>query len=45
VELWTEVITGQQLDVDGTAQVLDASAWLEKRDRLQECGGPPLAGD
>jgi WD40 repeat protein len=39
---WVEVITGLELDEDGVIRFLDAPAWQERRQRLQELGGPPL---
>jgi eukaryotic-like serine/threonine-protein kinase len=41
--LWTQVITGLELDDSGMVRLLDADAWQERRRRLQEQGGPPLA--
>jgi tetratricopeptide (TPR) repeat protein len=42
---WVEVITGLRLDTqDGLVQVLDNAAWLERRARLMELGGPPETG-
>jgi WD40 repeat protein len=40
--LWTQVMTGMELDENGMAMALDAKTWLERRDRLQKRGGPPL---
>jgi len=39
--LWTQVLTGLELDADKMARVLDADAWNERRRRLDELGGPP----
>jgi WD40 repeat protein/serine/threonine protein kinase len=44
VALWMQVLTGMELDAEGTVQVLPAEDWLQRRRRLQERGGPPLAG-
>jgi WD40 repeat protein len=41
VLLWTQVITGLELDAAGNARVLDAATWHERRQRLQKLGGPP----
>jgi WD40 repeat protein len=41
VKLWVEVITGLELDATDTVQVLDAKAWQQRRDSLQQLGGPP----
>jgi WD40 repeat protein len=39
--LWTQVITGLELDAAGNARVLDATSWHERRQRLQKLGGAP----
>jgi tetratricopeptide (TPR) repeat protein len=45
IAAWVEVITGLRLDTqDGLVQVLDNAAWLERRARLMELGGPPETG-
>jgi WD40 repeat protein/tetratricopeptide (TPR) repeat protein len=42
---WVEVITGLTLDKEhGLIQVLDNAAWLERRQRLMQLGGPPETG-
>jgi tetratricopeptide (TPR) repeat protein len=42
---WVEVITGLTLDKqEGQIQVLDNAAWLERRERLMQLGGPPETG-
>ena len=42
---WVEVITGLRLDTQqGLIQVLDIAAWLERRERLMQLGGPPETG-
>jgi WD40 repeat protein len=38
---WVQVVTGMELDPTGGINVLDASAWQQRRLRLQELGGPP----
>jgi eukaryotic-like serine/threonine-protein kinase len=39
---WVEVITGLRLDKQqALIQVLDNTAWLERRQQLMELGGPP----
>jgi WD40 repeat protein len=38
---WTQVITGLELDANTVARVLDAAAWQERRQRLDQLGGPP----
>lgn len=40
--LWTQVITGMELDDVGVVRVLDAEAWNRRRQRLRELGGPPM---
>jgi WD40 repeat protein len=42
IVLWTQVITGLELDSDDLIRVLDATTWQQRRQRLQELGGPPL---
>ena len=42
VVLWTQVITGMELDRDDVIRILDATTWQQRRQRLQELGGPPL---
>jgi WD40 repeat protein len=42
VARWAEVITGLEMDDRGTAHVLDARTWHERRRALQERGGPPM---
>jgi WD40 repeat protein/serine/threonine protein kinase/tetratricopeptide (TPR) repeat protein len=45
IATWVEVITGLRLDKQqGLIQVLDNAAWLERRDRLMQLGGPPETG-
>jgi WD40 repeat protein/serine/threonine protein kinase/tetratricopeptide (TPR) repeat protein len=45
VAAWVEVITGLRLDnQQGLIQVLDNAAWLERRERLMQLGGPPETG-
>jgi WD40 repeat protein len=44
VAVWVQVLTGMELDAEGTVQVLPAGAWEQRRRRLQEFGGPPRAG-
>ncbi len=39
--LWTQVITGMELDDSGTIRMLDAKTWQRHRQRLEELGGPP----
>ena len=39
--LWSQVLTGTELDANQVIQVLDATTWQERRQRLKELGGPP----
>jgi tetratricopeptide (TPR) repeat protein len=38
---WVQAATGLELDERGSIRPLDRSAWLERRRRLEELGGPP----
>jgi tetratricopeptide (TPR) repeat protein len=40
---WVEALTGLELDDRGAIRPLDRSAWLERRSRLEQLGGPPPA--
>jgi WD40 repeat protein/tetratricopeptide (TPR) repeat protein len=40
---WVEALTGLELDERGSIRPLDQSAWLERRSRLDQLGGPPPA--
>jgi WD40 repeat protein/tetratricopeptide (TPR) repeat protein len=42
VTLWAEVLTGLMIDGSEAPQVLDAKAWIDRRNRLAELGGPPV---
>src|SRR5262249_40849523 len=37
---WAEVLTGMELDRDGTIRVLEAKSWQERRQRLDPPAGP-----
>jgi WD40 repeat protein len=41
VVLWTQVLTGMELDGDGGMHVLDDPTWRQRRQRLEELGDPP----
>jgi WD40 repeat protein/tRNA A-37 threonylcarbamoyl transferase component Bud32 len=41
LKVWVEVATGQHLGDGGVARVLDPVAWRQRRQRLQDLGGPP----
>jgi WD40 repeat protein len=42
IRLWTQVITGMELDDESAIRPLDASTWHERSQRLNELGGPPM---
>jgi WD40 repeat protein len=44
VATWVEVLTGLELDEVGFARVLDNATWLRRREKLEQLGGPPVAG-
>jgi hypothetical protein len=45
VATWVEVLTGMTLDPQqGAIQVLDNAAWLARRGKLRQMGGPPDTG-
>ncbi|HEV2947830.1 MAG TPA: protein kinase [Gemmataceae bacterium] len=37
--LWTQVITGMELDADNVIRVLDSKSWQDRRHRLDDLGG------
>jgi hypothetical protein len=41
IRLWSQVITGMELDDSGGVRLLDAETWQAQRRRLEEWGGPP----
>jgi WD40 repeat protein len=41
IMLWTQVITGIEVDELTAVRVLDSATWQQRRQRLQELGGPP----
>jgi hypothetical protein len=41
IKLWTQTITGMELDDDNVVQVLDTRTWQQRRQRLEQTGGPP----
>ena len=43
VATWVEVLTGLTLDENGSIQVLDNAAWLRRREKVKQQGGPPVA--
>ncbi len=45
IVLWTQVITGQELDDDGAVGNLSTETWRERRQQLQALGGPPILRD
>jgi WD40 repeat protein len=40
--LWSQVLTGLELDHNGVVQLLNAPTWQERRQRLAQQGGPPI---
>jgi WD40 repeat protein len=42
IVLWTQVLTAMELDDAGQMRVLDGATWQQRRQRLQELGGPPI---
>jgi WD40 repeat protein len=38
VELWSQVVTGMELDANGGLRVLDAATWQERSSRLKDSG-------
>ena len=42
VATWIETLTGLTLDETGGVQVLGSAEWLERRQKLQQQGGPPV---
>jgi WD40 repeat protein len=41
IVLWAQVITGFEVDELTAVRALDAATWQQRRQRLQELGGPP----
>ncbi len=41
---WVEVVTGLELDEQGSVHVLDNATWRQRRERLDREGGPPELG-
>jgi WD40 repeat protein len=42
VALWAQVVTGIDLDEHGEPVTLGAAEWHQRRQRLENLGGPPL---
>jgi WD40 repeat protein/serine/threonine protein kinase len=40
--LWMQVLTNMELDQGGATCVLDGATWRQRRQRLDELGGPPV---
>jgi WD40 repeat protein len=40
--LWVEVLSGKELQPDGTVRVLGAGRWQQRQQRLQALGGAPI---
>ena len=43
VATWVEALTGLSLDETGSIQTLDNVAWLRRREKVKQQGGPPVA--
>jgi Flp pilus assembly protein TadD len=43
IVLWTQVLTGREVDPSGAVHVLDGATWRRRRGRLREQGGPPVS--
>jgi len=41
VLLWSQIITGCEIDEHGNPRVLGADEWRQRRDHLDKLGGPP----
>jgi hypothetical protein len=42
IRLWVEVLSGKELQPDGTVRVLGAAQWQQRLQRLQALGGAPV---
>jgi hypothetical protein len=40
---WVEVLTGLTLDASGSIQILDNAGWLQRREKVKQEVGPPVA--
>jgi WD40 repeat protein len=40
--LWTQVVTGMEIDERRAVRVLLANTWQDRRNRLEKLGGPPV---
>ncbi len=45
VRIWVEVITGSELNEDGSFRALDGRVWQERRARLRALGGAPAVNE
>jgi WD40 repeat protein/tRNA A-37 threonylcarbamoyl transferase component Bud32 len=43
--LWAQVVTGLELDAQGSIRMLTAKEWRQRRQRLAALGGPPAPGE
>ena len=41
IRFWVQVITGFELNAEGSLRALDGRRWHERRARLRELGGAP----
>lgn len=39
--LWTQVLTGMEMNSEGVVNPLDVEQWQDRRERLEKLGGPP----
>jgi hypothetical protein len=42
IVFWSQVVTGQELDLERGPRRLSPAEWAERRQRLEALGGPPL---
>jgi WD40 repeat protein len=45
IVLWTQVLTGMEVDPSGPVRLLNAATWQHRQQQLQEWGGPPAVGN
>src|SRR5262249_17581671 len=45
LSLWIEMFTGLELDEQGAVRMLGTTQWAERRQRLNQLGGPPDTGE
>ena len=42
IKLWSQLLTGLELNEHGAIRALNEPAWSERRQRLEARGGPPV---